>query len=71
MREKVLGIIEQTVQKKVNLDDGLLSTGLLDSITAVDLIMLIQEELDIDIPITEANEILATVQSLVSYVEAY
>ncbi len=69
MKEQLLEIIEECVQKKVTLDDGLLSTGLLDSIVAVDLILSIQSELGVEIPITEAVEILSTVQTVVDYVE--
>ncbi len=69
MKEQLLEIIEECVKKKVTLDDGLLSTGLLDSIVAVDLILSIQAKLGIEIPITEAVDILSTVQTLVDYVE--
>lgn len=69
MQEKVLKIIEDLIQKPVNLDDQLLASGLLDSITGVDLILAIQAEFDVEIPIIDAEEILASVKSLLEFIE--
>ncbi len=55
MREVILKRIEEATFKKVIADEPLISSGLLDSITLVELAVAIEEEFDIKIPFTDVN----------------
>ena len=55
MREVILKRIEEATFKKVIADEPLISSGLLDSITLVELAVAIEEEFDIKIPFNDVN----------------
>lgn len=55
MQEIILKRIEEVTFKKVNADEHLISSGLLDSITLVEFAVSLEEEFNIKIPFTDVN----------------
>jgi len=48
---EVLALISQVAQKQVSANEELLSTGLIDSVSAMDLVMAIKQKFDVDLPL--------------------
>ena len=56
---EVLALISQVAQKQVSANEELLSTGLIDSVSAMDLVMDIKQKFDVDLPFEQLVDILA------------
>ena len=66
---EVLALISQVVQKQVSANEELLSTGLIDSVSAMDLVMAIKQKFDVDLPFEQLVDILANSANIIQYVE--
>jgi conserved domain protein len=66
---EVLALISQVAQKKVSANEELLSTGLIDSVSAMDLVMAIKQKFDVDLPFEQLVDILANSANIIQYVE--
>lgn len=66
---EVLALISQVAQKQVSADEELLSTGLIDSVSAMDLVMAIKQKFDVDLPFEQLVDILANSANIIQYVE--
>ena len=67
---KVTEIVEGITLRKVTPDEPLLTSGLVDSISAVDLALQMEAEFGIEMPAERIHEYLETTRSLISYVVA-
>lgn len=67
---RLLEMVQAVTLRKVGLDEPLLESGLVDSISAVDLALQVESEMGVDIPAEKIHEHLRTVRSLVDYVLA-
>ena len=54
---EVLALISQVAQKQVSANEELLSTGLIDSVSAMDLVMDIKQKFDVDLPFEQLVDI--------------
>ncbi|HFC8485550.1 TPA: acyl carrier protein [Neisseria subflava] len=66
---EVLALISQVAQKQVSANEELLSTGLIDSVSAMDLVMAIKQKFDVDLPFEQLVNILANSANIIQYVE--
>lgn len=66
---KVLTIISKIAQKPVQSGEELLSTGLIDSMSAMDLMLAIKQEFGIEVPFDQIIDIFANTDNLVSFVK--
>ncbi len=66
---EVLALISQVAQKQVSANEELLSTGLIDSVSAMDLVMAIKQKFDVDLPFEQLIDILANSANIIQYVE--
>lgn len=66
---EVLALISQVAQKRVSANEELLSTGLIDSVSAMDLVMAIKQKFDVDLPFEQLVDILANSANIIQYVE--
>lgn len=66
---EVLTLISQVAQKQVSANEELLSTGLIDSVSAMDLVMAIKQKFDVDLPFEQLVDILANSANVIQYVE--
>ena len=66
---EVLALISQVAQKQVSANEELLSTGLFDSVSAMDLVMAIKQKFDVDLPFEQLVDILANSANIIQYVE--
>ncbi|HHX2515662.1 TPA: acyl carrier protein [Neisseria subflava] len=66
---EVLALISQVAQKQVSTNEELLSTGLIDSVSAMDLVMAIKQKFDVDLPFEQLVDILANSANIIQYVE--
>lgn len=66
---EVLALISQVAQKQVSSNEELLSTGLIDSVSAMDLVMAIKQKFDVDLPFEQLVDILANSANIIQYVE--
>lgn len=66
---EVLALISQVAQKQVSANEELLSTGLIDSVSAMDLVMAIKQKFDVDLPFEQLVDILANSTNIIQYVE--
>lgn len=66
---EVLALISQVAQKQVSANEELLSTGLIDSVSAMDLVMVIKQKFDVDLPFEQLVDILANSANIIQYVE--
>lgn len=66
---EVLALISQVAQKQVSANEELLSTGLIDSMSAMDLVMAIKQKFDVDLPFEQLVDILANSANIIQYVE--
>lgn len=70
IERKVLELVESIAMRKVTPDELLLDSGLVDSISAVDLVLQVEAEMGVEIPAEKIHEHLRTARSLASYVLA-
>ncbi|UTG76165.1 acyl carrier protein [Neisseria subflava] len=66
---EVLALISQVAQKQVSANEELLSTGIIDSVSAMDLVMAIKQKFDVDLPFEQLVDILANSANIIQYVE--
>ena len=66
---EVLALISQVAQKQVSANEELLSTGLIDSVSAMDLVIAIKQKFDVDLPFEQLVDILANSANIIQYVE--
>ncbi len=66
---EVLALISQVAQKQVSANEELLSTGLIDSVSAMDLVMAIKQKFDVDLPFEQLVDILANSANIIQYVK--
>lgn len=66
---EVLALISQVAQKQVSANEELLSTGLIDSVSAMDLVMAIKQKFDVDLPFEQLVDILANSANIIQYIE--
>jgi len=70
LHERIGHIVESVVLKKVGPDTLLIATGLVDSLSAVDITLAVEAEFGCSIPAPEIAEHLQSVRSLATYVAA-
>ncbi|WP_022981212.1 acyl carrier protein [Ideonella sp. B508-1] len=68
IEEQLCAMIHAAILKKVDPDDPLLESGLLDSATAVELMLGVESRFGCTVPITEAQEHLYSVRTLATFV---
>ncbi|GDX04289.1 acyl carrier protein [Buttiauxella sp. WJP83] len=69
MEQKVLAIFENVLSRKVAMNDELIESDILDSITAVDIVLEVQAEFGCAIPPTDIANILKTPAMLTAWLE--
>ncbi len=67
---KITQIVEGIALRKVSLDEPLLTSGLVDSISAVDLALQMEAEFGIQMPAEKIHEYMETTNTLIGYVLA-
>ena len=70
IERKVTEIVEGITLRKVAPDEPLLASGLVDSISAVDLALQMEAEFGIQMPAEKIHEYMATTRTLIGYVIA-
>jgi len=60
MEQKILALFENVLSRKVAFNDELVESGILDSITAVDVVLAVQAEFGCAIPPTDVATVLKT-----------
>ena len=68
---RVLRMVEGVTLKKVDLDEPLLDSGLVDSISAVDLALQMEAEFGVDMPAERIHEYMRTVRTLADHVASH
>lgn len=68
---KLKDIVGNVIQTTVEADDLLIESGLVDSLTAVDIVLAVQKEFGCKIPPTEIEEHLESVNALADFVQAH
>lgn len=68
---KLSEIVSNVIQTTVEPDDLLIESGLVDSLTAVDIVLAVQKEFGCKIPPTEIEEHLESVNALADFVQAH
>lgn len=66
---EVLTLISQVSQKRVSENEDLLATGLIDSISAMDLVIAIKQKFGVDLPFDQLVDILSNSANVIQYVE--
>ncbi|QMT31897.1 acyl carrier protein [Alysiella filiformis] len=69
--QDVLAIVSQIAQKQISANEELLTTGLIDSISAMDLVMAVKEKFNVDLPFEKLVDILANSSNLIQYIEQH
>ena len=67
---RLLQLVEAVALRKVAMDEPLLDSGLVDSISAVDLALQVEAELGVPMPSEMIHEHMRTLRTLTSYVLA-
>lgn len=70
VEKRLLEIVEAVTFRKVAMDEPLLDSGLVDSISAVDLALQVEAELGVPMPSEKIHEHMRTLRTLTSYVLA-
>jgi acyl carrier protein len=68
---QVLRMVEGVALKKVDLDEPLLDSGLVDSISAVDLALMMETEFGVAMPAERIHEYMRTVRTLADHVATH
>lgn len=68
LHDRIGHIVEAIVLKKVTPDTQLIASGLVDSLSAVDITLAVESEFGCSIPAPEIAEHLQSVRTLASYV---
>lgn len=69
MEQKILDLFESVLSRKVEFNDELIESGILDSITAVDVVLEVQAEFGCMIPPTDVATVLKTPATLAAWIE--
>ncbi|RJT21349.1 acyl carrier protein [Buttiauxella izardii] len=69
MEQKILDLFENVLSRKVEFNDELIESGILDSITAVDVVLEVQAEFGCMIPPTDVATVLKTPATLAGWIE--
>ncbi|UNK63319.1 acyl carrier protein [Buttiauxella ferragutiae] len=69
MEQKVLAIFENVLSRKVAFNDELIESDILDSITAVDIVLEVQAQFGCAIPPTDVASVLKTPATLAAWIE--
>ncbi|QXH51696.1 acyl carrier protein [Pseudomonas fakonensis] len=69
LKQKLAEIIESVIGTSVAHDDLLIESGLVDSMTAVDIVMAVKTEFGCKVPATEIDEHLESVDALAAFVQ--
>ncbi|WP_310608679.1 acyl carrier protein [Buttiauxella brennerae] len=69
MEQKILALFENVLSRKVAFNDELVESGILDSITAVDIVLEVQAEFGCAIPPTDVATVLKTPATLSAWLE--
>ncbi len=67
---RVLKLVQAITFKPVDMDELLLDSGLVDSISAVDLALQVESEFGVQMPAEKIHEYMRTARTLTSYVLA-
>lgn len=70
LHDQISQIVESIVMKKVTPDTPLIASGLVDSLSAVDITLAVESEFGCSIPAPEIAEHLQSVRTLADYVVA-
>ncbi|AEE68189.1 acyl carrier protein [Bordetella pertussis] len=70
LHTRIADIVESIILKKVTPDTALISSGLVDSLAAVDITLAVESEYGCSIPAPEIAEHLQSVRTLAGYVAA-
>ncbi|AIR88828.1 acyl carrier protein [Pseudomonas cremoricolorata] len=70
LKQHLASIIEDVIGTPVQADDQLIESGLVDSMTAVDIVMAVRLEFGCRMPPTEIDEHLESVNALARFVKA-
>lgn len=71
LKNKLAEIIESVILTPVGEDDLLIESGLIDSLTAVDIVLAVQREFGCKVPPTEIDEHLESLNALADFVAAH
>jgi len=69
LKQQLAEIIENVIGTPVAHDDLLIESGLVDSMTAVDIVMAVKNAFGCKVPATEIDEHLESVDALAAFVE--
>jgi D-alanine--poly(phosphoribitol) ligase subunit 2 len=68
LHDQICKIVESVVMKKVTADTPLIASGLVDSLSAVDITLAVESQFGCSIPAPEIAEHLQSVRTLADYV---
>ncbi|EBB2472669.1 acyl carrier protein [Salmonella enterica] len=68
MEQEIIALFEKVLSRKVDFNDELIESDILDSILAVDLVLEVQDVYGCIIPPTEVANVLKTPATLASYI---
>lgn len=68
LKNRLLEMVQEITLKKVDLDEPLLDSGLVDSISAVDLALQMEAEFGVAMPAERIHEYMRTVRTLANHV---
>jgi len=71
LKIKLLKMVQGVALRKVALDEPLLESGLVDSISAVDLALQLEAEFGVSLPALHIHEYMRTVRTLADYVASH
>ncbi|BBH43655.1 acyl carrier protein [Pseudomonas sp. KU43P] len=69
LKQQLAEIIENVIGTRVAHDDLLIESGLVDSMTAVDIVMAVKNAFGCKVPATEIDEHLESVDALAAFVQ--
>ena len=71
LKNKLLDLVQGITLRKVDVDEPLLESGLVDSISAVDLALQMEAEFGIPMPAERIHEYMRTVRTLAEHVASH
>lgn len=71
VQSKILEILQEATRTAISIDEPLLTSGLIDSIAAVDIALAVESALGVAIPATEIGLRLQTARTLIDYVSSH
>lgn len=66
---KVLTLISRLAQKNISENQELLASGLIDSVSAMELVLAVQNEFAVEIPFERIADVLSNSSKLIQFVE--